>query len=492
LLAIVPLFAVWACNTSYLLVGEKDGSAPTNLTGGAGSGGTTADAAAGGSSATGGASPAGGAFATGGASHTGGASTGGASSTGGAASTGGTAGGEEPAPTPLAISARTALTRLSRVLWETEPNAALLATADFGGLTTDADVRRIAREMLTDPLARVGVGHFFRWWLDLDNMPNVIKDPVLFPGYTSGVGNLMASETETFGSYVTVDGDARFSTLMQAPFSFVNASLAPFYGLGNVVGSSLRKTDLDATSRAGLVTQLAFLTQTTTQGQWTSPTRRGLFVRRKFLCQELPPPPPTAPTTLPPVSEQPQTGRQRLEAATAVSSDCKSCHVLTDPLGFVFETFDSVGRVRTMDAGLPIDSAGYLRLSSASDIDYVLSGPVDLARVLTNLGEVHHCMGTQWLQYALGHGLTDAHAPDLTFIQQRFEATGLDLRELIVAVVASGSFLAANGGPPCQAGVGGGCNDDPRLSSIHGTCTAGGKCVCSGTYQLNPMTGRCL
>jgi hypothetical protein len=47
-----------------------------------------------------------------------------------------------------------------------------------------------------------------------------------------------------------------------------------------------------------------------------------------------------------------------------------------------------------------------------------------------------------------------------------------------------------NGPPPCTPG-GGGCNDNPIVSSIWGTCQADGTCLCKSGFEINPSTGRC-
>jgi hypothetical protein len=44
----------------------------------------------------------------------------------------------------------------------------------------------------------------------------------------------------------------------------------------------------------------------------------------------------------------------------------------------------------------------------------------------------------------------------------------------------------------CGTGRDSDCNDDGMLSSLHGRCTPANTCVCSGTYETNPVTGRCL
>jgi len=44
----------------------------------------------------------------------------------------------------------------------------------------------------------------------------------------------------------------------------------------------------------------------------------------------------------------------------------------------------------------------------------------------------------------------------------------------------------------CTYGMDQTCNDDPMISSIHGTCNEDGTCTCDKGWDKNPETGRCL
>lgn len=44
----------------------------------------------------------------------------------------------------------------------------------------------------------------------------------------------------------------------------------------------------------------------------------------------------------------------------------------------------------------------------------------------------------------------------------------------------------------CQPGMDQSCNDNPVISSVHGTCEADGTCSCNAGFPKNPDTGRCL
>ncbi len=43
----------------------------------------------------------------------------------------------------------------------------------------------------------------------------------------------------------------------------------------------------------------------------------------------------------------------------------------------------------------------------------------------------------------------------------------------------------------CEVGMDQSCNDNPMISSLHGTCLPDGTCECHG-FEKNPETGRCL
>jgi hypothetical protein len=476
-LVVAPLLV--SCNTRFHLAGDVDtGSVGGTLGSDAGATGGGAVGYGGRGAGTGG-GPAG---TSGVAPGAGGAA---ATSGGGA---GGTTAPATAAPMPLRISPREAVTRLARVLWENLPDEMLVALADSGTVTTDEDVRRVALNMLTDSRSRTGVAHFYRWWLNLDALAATAKDPVVFPEYSTALGTSMASETEAFALNVTFDGDGRYPTLMRGSYSFLNGALASLYGIPDVTGVDLRKVDLDPTQRAGILTQGAFLTQTSSSHSWTSPTRRGLFVANRILCRGVPPPPPDGSSELVVGPTGPVTNRQRLEAAIA-SPACAGCHVLMDPLGFAYESFDSIGRVRLMDSGLAIDASGAINLSG---VDYTWNNAIELAQILATSQDAHDCLGRQWLQYVLARNLTPADDTSVAAIGRLFTASGLDLRTAIAAAVSSPSFLDPAGGPPCTAGLPQTCNDDPKISSLRGTCTPAGKCVCTGTTPLNPDTGRCL
>ena len=396
----------------------------------------------------------------------------------------GGAGGQGPSPMPeprsIGTSAPDAVTRMAWFLWQSPPDAALLASATPRLLATSEDVRQLGLRMQQDARARAGVTAFYRWWLELDQMATVYKDPARFPTFSAALGSDMVAETETFATSVTLDMNGTLTQLLTAPFTYVNESLAAVYGLSGVSGPALRMVMLPPDKRAGLFTQPSFLTLRANPGSG-SPVARGKFINDRLLCNPVPPPPANVPE-IPPAPPG-TTQRQQLEAVT--SSPCASaCHFRLDGIGFAFENYDAIGQYRTLDNGLPIDASVHLDWLNIPAV----RGAVELTGALAHHPAVETCLSRTWLQYALGRRLTDADEPSVSEAHSFFAASGFNLQALIAAVMQTDAFLSSP--PVCTPGLDQTCNDDPKRSSLAGQCTAAARCVCKDG-QPNPDTGLC-
>ncbi len=106
--------------------------------------------------------------------------------------------------------------------------------------------------------------------------------------------------------------------------------------------------------RGGLIPMAVFLTQNS-PGLRTSPVKRGYWVVKKLLGEEIPPPPPNVPEL--PDSEH-KLGDLTLRELLAQHREhpsCASCHNRFDAAGLLLEGYDPIGRPRTHDlAGKPI------------------------------------------------------------------------------------------------------------------------------------------
>ncbi|MEJ7729036.1 MAG: DUF1592 domain-containing protein [Polyangiaceae bacterium] len=329
-------------------------------------------------------------------------------------------------------------TRLSYFLWKSLPDAELFAAAGSGEISTLEGLEAQAQRMLADPrtLATMEAFHLDLLNLDRGGYPTEDdKDPAKYPEFSNELMQDMRAEIGRFAQRVLLDEDGTLETLLNSRVGFVNDDLAAIYGLPPVGSTELVEVELPA-ERVGLLTRAAFLT-VNAHATSTSPTQRGLSIRRGLLCSDLPPPPPDIDTTIPAPGPGPMTLRQRLEEATADPS-CNACHRWFDPIGFTLEGFDGIGRVQSSDDGLPIDDSGVF-LSEDADDQWPVDGPVGLAGLLDGHSITMECVAERWFQYALG--VEDPNS--LGCVQQGFMNGGFEgrkVRNLLLSIALSSAF----------------------------------------------------
>jgi hypothetical protein len=212
--------------------------------------------------------------------------------------------------------------------------------------------------------------------------------------------------------------------------TFVNAELAALYGVPAPASGFARVTLPASSGRAGLLAQAGVLAARD-HGDQTSPTRRGLFVLTRLLCQDLPLMPP-ANLTIPPPPSGNITARQRLEEH-AKNDVCAGCHNTTDPVGLSLEHFDAMGVYRDTDHGLPIDDTGKVDGQE-------FKGVVGLGATLRAHPALGPCLIQSLYDVAVGHLATDFDRDTFAKLVQHFDADGGRIRSLLAAIATSDGF----------------------------------------------------
>jgi len=313
--------------------------------------------------------------------------------------------GESPYPL-LPIDATEAATRLSKLFWNIAPPDYLVADAKTRSLKTVSDLACFAQSMLNDPRAAAGVSKFFLDWLDAGVVPNITRDPKLFPEFTAETVASARASTQAFLGHVffpnpkVVPQPATLSTLLTAKFGYVNQPLSKILGVASVA-SELEFVEVLPDRRIGLLSQ-PYFPMVEANATSSSPTRRGSHLIETFLCNTLPKPPLGVVTT-PPNPASPLTTRARYESQHAADPACRSCHQLMDQPGFAFEHFDADGSYRMLDANQPVDSM--VTLPRYSFRDWGL-GPVSvsdhasLSELLARSEAVRACLSARWIAHA--------------------------------------------------------------------------------------------
>jgi hypothetical protein len=337
----------------------------------------------------------------------------------------------------VALSSWEMASRLSYLFWNTMPDPDLFAAAEANALTDPAEIEAQARRLLADPRARAGVTNFHDQWLGLAKIEDIAssgKDPVLFPDYDDTLLPLMREETERFFEQAIFEEDADVTSLFTAPWSMMNKPLADFYGVTGPKGDAFERVELDPERHAGFITQAGLLTLYSKPNR-TSPVHRGKWVRQSLLCQ-IPPPPPDA---VPPAPDVDPTKTTREQFSEHTSNElCRNCHRMLDPVGFGFENYDALGRYRDKENGKPVDASG--EILETRDANGPFNGAIELAERLGGSNQVRDCVSRQWFRYGYGRAEQKADACSMAQIEEAFEKSGNDIKELLVALTQTHAF----------------------------------------------------
>ncbi len=346
-------------------------------------------------------------------------------------------------------------TRLSIFLWSSIPDEALLVAARNGSLLDPEVLDAQTQRMLLDPKCHALTQNFARQWLRLDQLVTAVPDFDRFPRYYSRIG----CEQWKFGLQMMVEPLLLFDSIMMedrsimllidSDYSYRSDELQSWYSEKKPFGDRenrnrfntnqqrYSKRKLTDRREGGVITSAATMTMTSSPLR-TSPITRGAWVATVILNR--PPPPP--PDTVPPIEADDReiessglTLRQRLTQHQS-SPQCAACHSQIDPLGFVLENYDAVGRWRTSyTSGLEIDSSGELfgKLKFKDIIEFkdaLLQHPELFMRAFAE----------HMLAYALGRELTLADEPAVDKILQSTLKTHGQFTTVIRQIVQSRAF----------------------------------------------------
>jgi len=322
--------------------------------------------------------------------------------------------------------------RLSFFLVQSTPDDVLLDAAASGALATPAGLRAQAERLLRRTEAREAVSALFDEVFELEGLMSSQKSD---PAFNRDVATSMRQELNYLFAHVALDGEQDFRDLLTTRVGFVDRRLAPLYGVpGPMTG--FQPVELPAT-RAGVLTRLGHLANKAHDAD-TSPTHRGKLVRQRLLCMAVAMAPPDVVAVVPPPDMMNRrTFRQRLEERTA-EPRCQGCHQLMDPFGFPFEGFDSLGRPRTMDNGLPIDSAGTFDPIFTRMERY--TGAQDFTALLHDDVRFTQCMATTVFRQATGRFEAESEGRALYEMHTNWKQTGFRYTDLVLAVVTSDAF----------------------------------------------------
>jgi hypothetical protein len=325
--------------------------------------------------------------------------------------------------------------RLSFFLWSSIPDDELIRLGAEGRLSDPEILEAQVERMIADPRSDEFVENFTGQWLNVREI--AASEPVvdLFPDFDSTLRDAYRREIELFFGSI-IQGDRSILDLLTADYTFVNERLAQHYGIPDIYGSQFRRVELgpELDVRRGLLGKGALLT-ITSQGERTSPVKRGKWYLETFFGVSPPEPPPGVETDLTPrEGAGPQTLRARMEEHTT-NPNCASCHNLFEPMGFAMENFDAVGGWRTTESGLPIDS------TAVTNDGVPLSGIPSLREYTQDHGDQFARVVTEkLLTYAIGRGIEYEDMPLVRAITRNAAEDDYRFSSLLMGVIQSPAF----------------------------------------------------
>jgi hypothetical protein len=340
---------------------------------------------------------------------------------------------DDPTDAPVAslpgvyqLNADELASRLSYHVWDTMPDASLMAAAADGSLLQPAVYQQQVDRLFADPRAQQTLNQFFIDYFQTESVggprgtgglnyhfladPNTLAS-VQFQAFaganlpgTSLYTDMVADALGMANYYSTHNGT--LNDLLTSPLSFAQtADVAKIYGLAPWDGQSAPPS-FPANQRPGLFTRALF----TSAGIDTSPILKGVFLRRYVLCDVLGTPPALANGQSVPLTTD-ETTRQ---ATTALTSGgvCNFCHTTwINPLGFATESFDGLGRYRTGQTlytttgavadMLPVDIAvtPYVMMGDGMT---KAAGASDLMNLIVASNKPAACLARNYFRYTFG------------------------------------------------------------------------------------------
>ena len=335
--------------------------------------------------------------------------------------------------------------RLSFAVWDSLPDQALLDAAARGELDTPERIEAQVRRMLHDRRARAKIDDFLLGWTRIDQVPEASKDQARYPGFGPDTAADLRTSLRLFLDDVAFPSSragaggaappADFRRLFTAEEVWINARLAPLYGVELPPGAGFRPVRLDGGRRAGVLTHPALLSALAYSGG-SSPIHRGVFLVRGVLGNVLKPPAeavaPLAPDLHPGLST-----RQRVTLQTSPVA-CQICHSVINPLGFTLEDWDGIGRLRTEDGSGPIDASGSYVPRHGEPVSF--DGARELGDWVASSRDAREAF-LQALFHAFVKQPMRAWGPDVPDrLRLAFEARGCDIHEAVVDILKVAAF----------------------------------------------------
>lgn len=330
-------------------------------------------------------------------------------------------GGEGEPGTRAQLTAYEIAARLSFHFWQTIPDDELVAAAEAGDLLDEDGYAAQVERMFLDPRSATAIAEFYGEWLDpphaeeLDASVGMADYDAFLDGFvpTPDTRSNMAAEVQQMGIHHTRDTAASFEEWFRSDRSFAQTDdVAAIYGVPVWSGG---EPPVLGDGREGLITRALMLASGSAM---THPVLKGVYARKTLLCDAVPPPPPDANAVAMGIDDTALGARARAVAISEARGDCAGCHKnVVNPMGFVTEDFDGLGRHRSSErvfdkqtgavvAEVPVDTTAVPRVADTSD-EREVSSAAELNAIMLESEKPQACFARRYFRFTFGRAEDD-------------------------------------------------------------------------------------
>ncbi len=292
---------------------------------------------------------------------------------------------------------------LARLVWQSIPDAQLMAMAKAGILAHPDMLSQQVSQMLQDPKGIRTIENFLSQWLNFNNIPDFDFSSTFLSGVsTSGVSAAMIDEYRSFLHHIVVEQRGSFQDLMLSRAGKVtNTNLAKIYG----VPASSNWQELPP-ERAGILSRAATLVSGRNQ---TNPIMRGVHIAKEILCFNIPNPSADAIDMRPEGIDHLNMSTRQYNDARTSGASCIGCHTMINPPGHAIGSFDGLGRFvqtdrifnpdGTLAKTFPIDTSTTLLIDGHS---VAIKDSMELSAAIAYSRQGPKCMTLQMYRFWAG------------------------------------------------------------------------------------------
>ena len=311
------------------------------------------------------------------------------------------------------------IARLALAFWDSLPDAWMIEKAAKQEAHTPEQLRPIIDRMLQDPRFERKLLRFYLEWLGVHSGKDLSKSKERFAMFDPAIESSLRFSLELqLEDFTKTDADLR--GLFSSDTVYLNGKLSSLFGGGLEPASPMVKVSMPEQRAVGVLSH-PYLQAYYAYHDSGSPIHRGVFLAKRILGRTLRPPV----DAIVPISEETAPGlttRERVAKQTS-GAMCQSCHRIINPLGFVFENYDAIGRFRTEESGKPVDATGSYVTHSGDQVEF--RNLKELSNFLVDSPEVHQAIVKQLFQF---------------FNKQPLGAYGLDQPELLTKSLQNHGF----------------------------------------------------